>query len=127
YHPRIRLSRRLAMHLLLLGAALTFGVGGEPSPGRVGPYDEGRPGGGPASAPSDDLWLAPPDLLRATRFVVKPEGVCRDEMCVPLPRAPRSEFLSARGGAEWFNLSAFARLLHQPAAHDAGLGVWYFG
>ncbi len=27
------------------------------------------------------------DLKRATRFEVKPQGVCRDELCFPLPKA----------------------------------------
>ncbi len=50
---------------------------------------------------------------------LKPQGVCRDEMCFPLPNARRSEFLTKRGKTEWFNLSEFARLLRQPVARDA--------
>jgi hypothetical protein len=116
------------MHLFLLGAALTVAMGPPPAaPGRVVYYDEVRTEVAPGFGPSEDLWLAPSDLLRATRFVVKPEGVCRDEMCVPLPRDRRGEFLQRRGGRQWFNLSVFARLLRQPSAHDAALGVWYFG
>lgn len=80
---------------------------------------------------SSDLWVTLADLTRATGFVVKPQGVCREELCFPLPSARKSEFLIARGtGAskvQWFNLSAFARLLHQPVAHDDMLATWYFG
>src|SRR5437016_2429551 len=34
-----------------------------------------------SSAPeaSGDLWITVGDLTRATRFVIKPQGVCRDE------------------------------------------------
>jgi hypothetical protein len=78
-------------------------------------------------APSSDLWVTLDDLTRATGFVVKPEGVCRKELCFPLPKNRRAEFLVKRGNTQWFNLSAFARLLHQPVAHDDALSTWYFG
>src|SRR5690349_13129095 len=29
-------------------------------------------------------WLTPAETERATGWVVKPEGLCRDEVCVPL-------------------------------------------
>lgn len=76
---------------------------------------------------SQDLWLTMADLKRATRFVVKPQGVCRDELCFPLPKSRKAEFVSKKGSLTWFNLSAFARLVKQPAAHDDANGVWYFG
>jgi len=78
-------------------------------------------------APSSDLWVTLDDLTRATGFVVKPEGVCRKELCFPLPKNRKAEFLVKRGNTQWFNLSAFARLLHQPVAHDDALSAWYFG
>lgn len=74
-----------------------------------------------------DFWLTMTDLKRATRFVVKPQGVCRDELCFPLPKTRKSEFISKKGSVTWFNLSAFARLVKQPAAHDDKNGIWYFG
>jgi hypothetical protein len=77
--------------------------------------------------PSNDLWITDGELTRATGFEVKPQGVCRNELCFPLPSARKSEFLTKRGNIEWFNLSAFAHLLHQPVAYDAALATWYFG
>src|SRR5262245_24384371 len=77
--------------------------------------------------PAKDLWVTMNDLTRATRFVVKPQGVCRDELCFPLPKARKSEFVSKKGNVSWFNLSEFARLVKQPVAHDDKDGVWYFG
>jgi hypothetical protein len=53
--------------------------------------------------------------------------VCRKEACYPLPKKTRSEFLAKQGSVEWFNLSAFARLLHQASARDAQFDYWYFG
>ena len=82
--------------------------------------------GAPPEA-SPDLWVTTADLTRVTGFALKPQGVCRDEVCIPLPKAREREFLKRRSGGTWFNLSAFARLLKQPSAHDETLWVWYFG
>ena len=80
-----------------------------------------------SSEASKDLWVTMNDLKRATRFVVKPQGVCRDELCFPLPAKRKAEFISKRGAVTWFNLTAFAALVKQPVAHDEKNGVWYFG
>ena len=73
------------------------------------------------------LWITTADLKRATRFEVKPQGVCRDELCFPLPKAKHDAFILKDAGTTWFNITAFAELVHQPVAHDAALGAWYFG
>jgi len=80
-----------------------------------------------ANADPGVLWVTLEDLKRATQFVLKPQGVCRDELCFPIPKARRSAFLSEEGSITWFNLSEFARLLRQPVAFDAEQSVWYFG
>ncbi|MBI1761327.1 MAG: redoxin domain-containing protein [Acidobacteria bacterium] len=74
---------------------------------------------------SGDLWVTLADLTRATRFALKPQGVCRDELCFPLPKNRKTAFLRPQGKTNWFNLSEFARLLHQPVAREAE--TWYFG
>jgi hypothetical protein len=76
---------------------------------------------------SGQLWITTADLTRATRFAVKPQGVCRDELCFPLPKARMGEFLHQDGGTTWFNLTAFAGLVRQPVAVDSGISAWYFG
>ena len=76
---------------------------------------------------STDLWITTNDLARATRFVIKPQGVCRDELCFPLPKNRKADFVSKKGSTAWFNLSEFARLIKQPFAQDEKNGVWYFG
>lgn len=82
---------------------------------------------------ASDLWLTPTDLKSATGFEVKPQGVCRAELCFPLPKARMKDFLrdekspDAHGTSSWFNLTAFAALVHQPVAHDDAAGMWYFG
>ena len=76
---------------------------------------------------SEDLWVTLADLTKATKFVVKPQGVCRDELCFPIPKARKAAFLSVQGKDTWFNLSEFARLTKQPAAYDAENSTWFFG
>jgi hypothetical protein len=80
-----------------------------------------------APASSSDLWITTGDLTRVTRFVIKPQGVCRDELCFPLPKNRKAEFVSKKGSTTWFNLSAFAKLIKQPVVVDQKNFVWYFG
>jgi hypothetical protein len=90
-------------------------------------YDDVATGINAANEESGQLWITTSDLTRATRFEIKPQGVCRDESCFPLPKSRRQEFLNKSSGQKWFNLTAFARLVQQPVAHDQALSVWYFG
>jgi hypothetical protein len=77
--------------------------------------------------PAKDLWVTLGDLTRATKFELRPEGVCTAHLCFPLPPGRQKDFVSQRGEMTWFKLSEFARLLKQPVASDAKLGIWYFG
>ena len=76
---------------------------------------------------TNQLWISLYDLKRATRFEMKPQGVCRDELCFPIPKARQNEFLRKTPPAMWFNLTAFAKLVEQPVAYDAATSTWYFG
>jgi hypothetical protein len=69
------------------------------------------------------LWLPLSELKAVSGWELKPEGVCKDEACVPVPDARRQALIH---GQE-FNLSEFARLIDQPVAQDENHGVWYFG
>jgi hypothetical protein len=79
------------------------------------------------TAKPNDLWITLADLKAATGFVNKPQGVCRDELCFPLPKKQRAAYLQPQGKTTWFNLTEFARMLKQPVAHDDALATWYFG
>jgi hypothetical protein len=108
----------------LLAAATTYAA----EQGRTAVIYDGIPTEVTASPESSkDLWITMKDLKRATRFVVKPQGVCRDELCFPLPAKRKAEFISKRGAVTWFNLTAFAALVKQPVARDEKNSVWYFG
>jgi hypothetical protein len=60
---------------------------------------------------ADGSWLNASDLARATGFALKPEGMCRDEMCVPLPKD------AVRDGR--VDIAAFWRRLGAPIVADA--------
>jgi hypothetical protein len=80
-----------------------------------------------ANEDAGQLWVTTVDLERATGFELKPQGVCRNELCFPLPKSREQEFVRKSKGKIWFNLVAFAQLVHQPVAHDVALATWYFG
>jgi hypothetical protein len=68
------------------------------------------------------LWLSAGDLERATGWTLKPEGLCQDDACVPLPAD--GSWIDAEGRID---VAAFARRLRRPAVHDEEHAVWAFG
>jgi hypothetical protein len=54
----------------------------------------------------DGLWMSAADAGRITGWTLKPEGMCRDERCVPLPAS------AVRDGA--VDVEAFWRRLRGP-------------
>jgi AhpC/TSA family protein len=79
------------------------------------------------STDAGQLWITTADLTRATRLELKPQGVCRDQLCFPVPKARANELVRKSSSATLFNLLAFAGLVNQPVAHDAEMSTWYFG
>jgi AhpC/TSA family len=73
-----------------------------------------------ARASGEDLWLSARDAAESTGWVLKPEGLCKDETCVPLPRGREGEF--ARG--EQVNVAALWRHLGQPLVHSDRGPAW---
>ena len=88
-------------------------------------YQEQPPYSSAATAEGEELWVPASELPAATGWDLRPEGACRGEACVPIPRGREGEFL--REGPARFNLAALARLLGQPAVRDDAHGVWSFG
>src|SRR6185295_4299620 len=62
----------------------------------------------------DALWLDAAAIERATGWAWKPEGLCRGDICVPVPPVARSELV--RGGR--LNIAAIWRRSGQPVVHD---------
>ena len=73
-----------------------------------------------------DLWVSPADLTRINGFVLKPEGACLDEICIPILQIGDSDEFVTRLGKKWFNVSSLARKLNQAYAYDAANQVWSF-
>jgi hypothetical protein len=68
---------------------------------------------------ADALWVRAHDLSRINGFEVKPQGACRADICIPIPKA------MLRG--DYFYLTAFAKKIGQALVADAGARVWSFG
>ena len=86
-------------------------LGEADAPIRVGP--------GTREADGESLWLDPADAERATGWSLKPEGMCRAELCVPLgPDVVRDGKV---------DVARFWRRLGNPLLTDAAKEVWVLG
>ena len=74
-----------------------------------------------------DSWLPLEELESAFGWGLKPEGVCRGEICVPLPPTKRDAIVRDEDSSTWFNLTEFARLIEEPIASDVEERIWSFG
>ena len=76
-----------------------------------------------ASGGGDQLWLLEDDVADATGWTLKPEGLCRGPVCVPVPPGREDAFVR---GAE-VNVVAFWRHMGKPTLHDAAGETWVLG
>ena len=74
-----------------------------------------------------DLWVTADDLTRVNGFVLKPEGACLDDICIPARQDTDSELVVTREGRKWVNVTELARKLKQAYASDPDTRVWSFG
>jgi hypothetical protein len=75
----------------------------------------------PAAAGSREaLWLPAREVEAATGYVVKPEGLCKGEVCVPAPPGRDQEFVSGSR----VNVAALWRHLGQPIVRSDRGHVW---
>jgi hypothetical protein len=68
---------------------------------------------------TNGLWLTAADAERVTGWVLKPEGLCRDEQCMPLPE-------TATDGRRVDVEFCWRRLGH-PVVHDEVRETWALG
>jgi hypothetical protein len=69
---------------------------------------------GARSEPSG-LWIPLAELARLG-WELRPEGACRGDVCVPIPKARERDFVRDDAGERLFNLTEFAKLRRQPVA-----------
>ena len=77
-----------------------------------------------ATAERDRLWIPLDELEGSTGWTAKPEGLCRGEVCVPVPAARKADWLDDAGRLDF---AAFAAHLGHAVARDDERGVWAFG
>ena len=65
------------------------------------------------------LWLSAADAERVTGWTLKPEGMCRDELCVPLP--------ASAVAANEVDVEAFWRKLGGPVVASKDRDVFALG
>ena len=83
--------------------------------------DEGKPATVPARVSGDTIRLTREALERATGWTLKPEGLCRGALCVPV--RPGAALESADG----VDLAAVAAALGRPLALDRAERAAYLG
>ena len=67
----------------------------------------------------DGLWMTAADAERVTGWTLKPEGMCRAELCVPMPAS------AVKGGE--IDVAAFWTKLGGPAIASEARDVWALG
>jgi hypothetical protein len=82
--------------------------------------DDGRPAAVTAGIEGDQVLVAAAELERATGWARKPEGLCRDDVCVPV----RDPALDVDGRVD---LKAFAGALGRPLALDSAEAAAFIG
>ena len=70
---------------------------------------EARPDG-------ESLWIDGAQFASLTGYELKPEGACRDDVCVPL-----NDQLVRDGHVD---VAGFCRLMERPVLHDESGSVW---
>ncbi len=69
-----------------------------------------------AAVASNGLWLSAEDAERATGWTLKPEGMCHEDVCVPMPISDQR-----------VDVAAFWRKIGRPVVHDAAEETWVLG
>jgi hypothetical protein len=64
-----------------------------------------------------DLWVRKADLPKINDFEVKPQGACREDLCIPIPKELTK--------GEYFNLTGFARKIGEVVVNESN--VWSLG
>ena len=76
-----------------------------------------------ARTDGEELWLGAQDLEAATGWSMQPEGLCRGDACLPVPRGRAGDYIKG----DLLNATAFWRRMQHPIVHDAAGELWVLG
>ncbi len=72
---------------------------------------------------NDELWISAADLEQATGWTLKPEGLCRDEVCAAVAPVDRERLVDG----EVVCASGLWKILGRAVLHDESRSVWMLG
>ncbi len=73
--------------------------------------------------PEDGLWISAKDLERASGWTLKPEGLCRADVCTIVAPADRERLVDGDSVCA----SGLWESLGRPVLHDEARSVWMLG
>lgn len=76
-----------------------------------------------ATVDGDALWMDAAEIAQATGWNWKPEGLCRDDTCMPLPTRIGKPIVDG----ERLDVAAFWRHAGWPVVHDDTSRLWVLG
>ena len=85
--------------------------------------DQGTADAPTARAEGEALWVGAAGLEAATGWELKPEGLCRGDVCVPLPPEARAALV---GNGE-IDAAGLWRRLRKPVVASERADVWVLG
>jgi hypothetical protein len=63
------------------------------------------------------LTLSKEEFAKGTGWNIKPEGACKGDVCIPLPKAPNNAV----------NIEQVAQAIGLPLVHEPEFGLWSLG
>ncbi len=86
-------------------------------------YEQSQTHCATARAAGEDLWIGTHELETATGWSMKPQGLCRLDVCVPVPASQAEDYVAG----DAVNAAAFWRRMGNPVVHDGAREVWVLG
>lgn len=86
-------------------------------------YEQGATSVRDAQIQNEELWLTDESLETATGWSMKPEGLCKGPICVPIPTTDADRYHKDNRT----NITAFWSRLDKPIAHSDAKDVWALG
>jgi hypothetical protein len=76
-----------------------------------------------ARVDGEQLWIDANEFQSATGWSLKPEGLCRGDVCMPVPPDRAGELVAGNS----VNATGFWARMDNPSVHDAVREIWVLG